>query len=401
MNTRITTIRILTTLTILSIFFNQGYLIFNTYHYTVQTYLDHLKEDLTAIEEKMLHTYSQSLSPEKTEAFDLTQFTTLLQAHHIPVEELRLSLSDTIVWRPQYRQSSHNIHSHLQFVLPYQPLERRIVSGTIPVPLYPMLARMSFQLIWSFILCLTLSCCLTCHLKALIKQKETEETRKMFINTMLHELKRPVQSLVMCLSFLKTHVQQRRATPTTEAVNDAMFELEHLSAYLEKIRNLARAKESANALNLTTFDFRKNIEKIVRSYDDKVKRKKVRIKTIFKSKEVLVTGDAIHLSNIVSNLVENAIKYSTSDVTIKITCHTDRQGLFLKIADNGYGIPVDEQPKVFDQFFRGQNHPSDIPGIGLGLSYVKLMTEAHQGTITLKSRPHIGTTFILKIPQSK
>lgn len=401
MNTRITTIRILTTLTILSIFFNQGYLIFNTYHYTVQTYLEQLKEEMTSIEENMLHTYSQPTPSERPDSFDLTELTTFLKSHHLIVEELRLSQSDSIIWLPRYRQITRHAGSSLQFILPYSPLERKVVSGIISVPLYPMLAQMSLQLLWSFILCLTLSCCLTCHLKALIKQKETEETRKLFINTMLHELKRPIQSLVMCLSFLKINFPQRRATPTAEAVNDAMFEVEHLSAYLDKIRNLSRAKETANTLNLTTFDFRKEIEKMVRSYKGKSKAKSVRIKTTFKSKAVWVTADSVHLSNILSNLIENAIKYSKSEVTIKITCYIDHQWLFLKVADNGYGIPVEEQSKVFDQFFRGKHHPTDIPGIGLGLSYVKLMTEAHQGTITLKSRPKVGTTFILKIPQSE
>ena len=102
----------------------------------------------------------------------------------------------------------------------------------------------------------------------------------------------------------------------------------------------------------------------------------------------------------VSNLLENAVKYSGSTVHITITCTVEHHRLVLSVADNGIGIPVNEQNRVFDKFYRSASLPDrTVPGIGLGLSYVKLLAEAHHGTVTLSSQPGQGTTVILCIPQ--
>ena len=106
------------------------------------------------------------------------------------------------------------------------------------------------------------------------------------------------------------------------------------------------------------------------------------------------------MMNAVCNLIDNAIKYSGSEVAISISCTLQAHTLTLAISDNGIGIPASEQSKIFDKFYRGNNIPDrNIPGIGLGLSYVRLLTEAHHGTITLTSQPGKGTTFVLCFPQ--
>ena len=114
-----------------------------------------------------------------------------------------------------------------------------------------------------------------------------------------------------------------------------------------------------------------------------------------------IRADRMHLANIICNLLENAIKYSPDAVTIRIDYQQRTDGLLqISIADNGMGIAQADQRYVFDKFYRSEKvKDKAIPGIGLGLSYVKLLVEAHGGSITFESTEGEGTTFIILIPQ--
>ena len=116
----------------------------------------------------------------------------------------------------------------------------------------------------------------------------------------------------------------------------------------------------------------------------------------------VVSADRSHLYNILFNLVENAVKYSGTEVKIDAGA-TVREGFVeLKISDNGNGIPEADMGKIFTRFYRGQATKTDIPGMGLGLAYVKLLVEAHGGTVSVNSRTHgreKGTRFTINIPQ--
>ena len=117
--------------------------------------------------------------------------------------------------------------------------------------------------------------------------------------------------------------------------------------------------------------------------------------------DVEAWADRMHIGNIVCNLLENAIKYSRESVTIIIDYQQRTDGLLqISIADNGIGIAKADQRYVFDNFYRSETvKDKSIPGIGLGLSYVKLLVEAHGGTITFESTEGHGTTFTITIPQ--
>lgn len=104
--------------------------------------------------------------------------------------------------------------------------------------------------------------------------------------------------------------------------------------------------------------------------------------------------------NIISNLIENAVKYSGRSVHIVVDCLLQDHQLMIRVSDDGIGIPVSEQNRVFDKFYRGSNLPDrSLPGIGLGLSYVKLLVEAHHGSVSLNSQAGRGTTIEINIPQ--
>jgi signal transduction histidine kinase len=110
-----------------------------------------------------------------------------------------------------------------------------------------------------------------------------------------------------------------------------------------------------------------------------------------------ILGNPLHLQRMVSNLLENAIKFTPPVGKIRIQCRAEASQLILEVTDNGPGIPLSDQPNIFDKFYRGSNLSQNTPGTGLGLSIVKSVVEKHHGRIWLDSSP-LGTTFTVILP---
>ena len=323
----------------------------------------------------------------------------LLQEQGIRVTNTRRGTLDTLQWKGNYIPFREGLAYKMKVVYPYNPLEREALVGEVTIPLSPILRQMAWQLVASLFLILLLMYCLVYQIRTILTQQKTDEMRKSFVNTMIHELKRPVQTLKMCIAFLNNKSMRTDERMMNAVVQDAMFELDNLSAYLSKVRELTRADNEHIALSTRTFDLVATVEKLIRLNNapaDKV----VRFETRFSETPLWIVADSVHIANCLSNLIENAVKYSGDEVCISIDASLEHNRLLLSVKDNGIGIPLHEQGRVFEKFYRAQNIPdASLPGIGLGLSYVKLMVEAHGGNITLQSEPGKGTTFTIEIPQ--
>ena len=323
----------------------------------------------------------------------------LLQSQGIQMTNTRREILDSLQWGGNYASLRKGIVYKMKFVYPYNPLKREALVGEVTIPLSPILRQMAWQLVASLFLILLLMYCLVYQIRTILTQQKTDEMRKGFVNTMIHELKRPVQTLKMCIAFLNNKSMRTDEQMMDAVVQDAMFELDNLSAYLSKVRELTRADNEHIALSTRTFDLVATVEKLIRLNNvpaDKV----VRFETRFSETPLWIVADPVHIANCLSNLIENAVKYSNHEVCISIDASLKDNRLHLKVKDNGIGIPWHEQERVFEKFYRAQNIPdANLPGIGLGLSYVKLMIEAHGGNIILQSEPGKGTTFTIEIPQ--
>ena len=118
-----------------------------------------------------------------------------------------------------------------------------------------------------------------------------------------------------------------------------------------------------------------------------------------KANKTIVLGDQTHLSNVISNLIENAIKYSPNQPEIKIVTSSDANELKIEVSDHGIGINKSNQDKIFDKFFRVETgNVHNTKGYGLGLSYVKLIMDLHKGKVSFNSTEGQGSTFILTLP---
>ena len=311
-----------------------------------------------------------------------------------------LTEQDSSVYTSEWNVSKGLFHSVLQVHYSYDPLAGKGVLVKMDIPSQPIFRRMIVQLTLAFGLILLLIGCLVFQIKTILKQQKLGELRQSFVNTMIHELKRPVQTLKTFISFLGDKELRTDDKATEQIVEDSMFELDNLSAYLNKLKDMIRIDDGQNApLHISKFNLQELTEKVIRLVQ-KPEGKEVRFTIDFNMISPWIEADPIHIANILNNLIENAIKYSNEQVDIEIKAIRKGKELILTVSDNGIGIPLVEQEKVFVKFYRGSNLPDQgIPGLGLGLSYVKLISEAHQGYVSLKSSLGEGTSVSLILPQ--
>ena len=183
-------------------------------------------------------------------------------------------------------------------------------------------------------------------------------------------------------------------------LNSSHNELDNLTSYFSKLRDITFSDSTEIPLVKSLFWLRSLMEECI-SKQNIPSDKEVRMEIVAED-DLETRADRMHLANIVCNLLENAIKYSREAVTIRIDYRMREDGVVqITVADNGIGIAKADQRYVFDKFYRSESAKDKaIPGIGLGLSYVKLLVEAHGGRISLDSTEGEGTTFTILIPQS-
>ena len=176
--------------------------------------------------------------------------------------------------------------------------------------------------------------------------------------------------------------------------------MDNLTSYFSKLRDITLSDAIEIPLVKSNFSLHELIEECI-GKQNIPSGKDVKME-IVAANDVEAWADRMHLANIICNLLENAAKYSREAVTIRIDYQQRMDGLLqITVVDNGIGIAKADQRYVFDKFYRSETvKDKSIPGIGLGLSYVKLLVEAHGGTITFESTEGLGTTFTILIPQT-
>ncbi len=312
---------------------------------------------------------------------------------NILVDTLSLK-TDSVLWEPRTVKKLSFFHSSLTIHIPYNPLKKKVFEITVPLTSEKIIGSMALQIIFCLILIITLIVCLLLQIKTISRQMRVNELRQNFVNTTIHELKRPVQTLKMIVS----HLQNSPKTENTDILNDARIETDNLTSYVQKLREVNEAENLAESLHLSYFDFtalaQENLEKIKKSSG-----KTVSIESRFPDTPLMITADKMALSNVIDNLLENAVKYSGEKSEIIFTIKRMNDNLTFSIADNGIGISSSEQNRIFEPFYRSKSsYVASLPGMGLGLSYVKMIVEAHRGSIHLTSKVNSGTTVSVEIP---
>ncbi len=240
-------------------------------------------------------------------------------------------------------------------------------------------------------------------LTVIFKQKRINVMKTDFINNMTHEFKTPISSISLASQML--HDESIGKTPTTLKYisNIIQDETKRLSLQVEKVLQMAMFEKDKSILKLSEIPINELIKDIANTFALKVEKKGGKITTTFNASEDYALVDEVHFTNIVYNLMDNALKYCDKPLLLDVTTENDKNNnLLIHIEDNGIGIKKEDQKRIFEKFFRvstGNLH--NVKGFGMGLAYVKKMVIEHRGTIKMESEPGIGTKFTITIPTLK
>jgi len=233
----------------------------------------------------------------------------------------------------------------------------------------------------------------------IMKQKKLSEIKTDFINNMTHELKTPISTISLASQLLadpNIPIENKNIEHLSRLLLD---ESKRLSAHVEKVLHIAVFEKNSLRLRLKIINVHELIEQAINNFSIQLKNKNGKVYTHLEATTPLVEADEAHLTNIIINLLDNAIKYSDKDPVITITTMNNDHGIVVSVKDNGMGISKENLNKIFDQFYRvptGNVH--NVKGFGLGLSYVKKMVEAHHGKIWVESTIGEGSTFSIYLP---
>jgi two-component system phosphate regulon sensor histidine kinase PhoR len=216
---------------------------------------------------------------------------------------------------------------------------------------------------------------------------------------MTHELKTPVSTIALALEVIKDKEINKSPEKTERYLNTITEENRRLGTQIEKVLQIAKLEKGDLSLNFEPIDINEVLDQVVKNQSVQMEQFGVKLNLDLQAEETNISADRVHLTNIIFNLMDNAIKYSKEKPEITIATSNTEKGLLLKISDKGIGIPKDQLSKIFEKFYRvpkGDLH--DVKGFGLGLSYVKNMVEMHNGTISVNSKIDEGTDFSVLLP---
>lgn len=310
---------------------------------------------------------------------------------------LSLTTTDSIMWKSAMYGHKSFVYPHFQIISPYSELERKTVIIDCKIPTADIVREMGWTLVLAFVLSILLILCLIWQIKTIIRLSRLDNMRNSFITTMIHELKRPISTLKMCVSGLDNKQMVDDPEIRKELLSETRTALDNLSAYFSKLRDITFNNVEQIPLNIQSVNLY-DLFDTVAAATIRPSGKDVVVHNEIAS-DIVVSADRSHFYNILNNLVENAVKYSGDSVEIKASANADKGEVVLSISDNGNGIPSGDLKHIFQRFFRGKASVGEQPGMGLGLAYVKLLVKAHGGEISAESTLGQGTCFTIKLPQ--
>lgn len=265
-------------------------------------------------------------------------------------------------------------------------------------PIFYLLGKMAIQLIVSVLLIVALIGAFIYLLWTINRQNKLALLRKSFVNNMTHELKTPVATVMAAVESVQRYGARDDKSKMEKYLDISHRELQHLSNMIEKVLQLDIDEVKGIVMQKTSVDLVRLLEEGAEIAQLGAK-KAVVIDFGNDLNEFSVQADSAHLKNVISNLLDNAIKYSGESVKIQIKLRREAGFARISISDDGLGIDGSYLKDIFDMFFRvpsGNLHP--IKGFGLGLAYVRQVVRQHGGNVEVDSTLGKGTIFTLSIP---
>jgi len=233
----------------------------------------------------------------------------------------------------------------------------------------------------------------------ILKQKKLSDIKNDFINNMTHELKTPISTISLASQMLRDNTVSN--TPKTiEHISGIIFqESKRLTTQVEKVLQMAVFNEGKLKLKFKEVNINALITSVVLNFELRVKAKNGELTSELKADPAIIKGDEVHITNVLFNLLDNAVKYSKDEPKIIISTELKDDYLAISVIDHGIGIQKEYVGQIFERFYRvptGNIH--NVKGFGLGLSYVKKIIDAHKGKIKVDSVVNKGTKFMIYFP---
>lgn len=270
---------------------------------------------------------------------------------------------------------------------------------TFPSKSEHILSGISSILLLSLLFIVIIIVTFSSSLYQLIRQKKISEIKTDFINNMTHEFKTPIATINLALDSIKNPKIINDNEKVLRYVKMIRDENKRMHSQVENVLRISRLEKNQLEISKETIDVQEVIEDAMMHTALLIKSKKGTIQTHFEAIITELPGNQFHLTNVVVNMLENAIKYTVGAPKLDVYTESTNKFFILKIKDEGIGMNKAVQKQVFDKFFREQKgNIHDVKGHGLGLAYVKEIVEKHHGTVFVESEKGKGSIFTIKLP---
>ena len=238
--------------------------------------------------------------------------------------------------------------------------------------------------------------------RTLLKQKKLSEIKSDFINNMTHEFKTPLATISLAVDALKNEKVTGNKEKTDYFTGIIKEENKRMNKQVETILQAALLDKNEVQLNMKRLLAHDIIINVLNNINLQVEEKGGKIDVELEAENDLILADEVHFTNVINNLLDNAVKYSKDNLHIKLSTKNAGNHLKIKIEDNGIGMNKETLNRIFEKFYRAHTgNVHNVKGFGLGLSYVKTMIDAHHGNIKAESVLGKGSSFTISLPLPK
>jgi two-component system phosphate regulon sensor histidine kinase PhoR len=238
--------------------------------------------------------------------------------------------------------------------------------------------------------------------KTMLNQKKLSEIKSDFINNMTHEFKTPLATISLAVDALKNQKVQSDHDKMQYFSSIIKEENVRMNKHVETILQAALMEKQELKLNIEKLHAHEIIHHVMENFALVLQQKGAQTEVHLNASNDAIDADEVHFTNLISNLVDNAIKYSKDNLIIKLTTHSSNKFFIIRIEDNGIGMSKETVKRIFEKFYRAHTgNLHNVKGFGLGMSYVKTVIDAHKGRIKVDSTLGKGSTFTIEMPLSK
>lgn len=231
-------------------------------------------------------------------------------------------------------------------------------------------------------------------LKSIYWQRQVITTTNAFINNLTHELKTPVFSIGLATKILEENIDPSKK-PILQIIRQ---QTERLNQHIDKVLELGKLEFQKKIFQLKEIDFKPNLINVCSNFETLSNLESMQFSYELKEDHYFIKAESKHLENVISNILDNAQKYSENPI-VKLNAFIDKNQLLIKVSDNGIGIDKKEKELIFKKYYRVSNdNVHKVKGYGLGLSYVKEVIKKHKGKVKIESQPGKGTIVTISIP---